>query len=119
MEALLASAARVRDLVPDGANWSSPLAVSLSLVAELHEGRIDTAATNRVRWGTQLVLVATLSHFLELGTEVELLRSGRNVDLTENQVNALWTQGRLASDSLASYVLPLVACGSPNGAGVE
>jgi hypothetical protein len=77
-------------------------------VAELHEDRIDTAAANRVRWGTQSVLVAALSHFPELATELELLRSGRNVDLTENQVNALWTQGRLAFDSLASYVLHFV-----------
>jgi hypothetical protein len=38
---------------------------------------------------------------------------------TEDQVDALWTQARLASDSLASYVLPSVACGSPDGTGVE
>jgi hypothetical protein len=35
------------------------------------------------------VLGAALSHFLELGNELELLGSGRNVDLTEDQVDAL------------------------------
>jgi hypothetical protein len=46
------------------------------MVAESFESRIDTEATNRVRWGTQSALVATLSSFLELKYELELLRSG-------------------------------------------
>jgi hypothetical protein len=60
-------------------------------------------------------LVATLSHFLELGTELELLGSRRNADLTEDQVDAFWILVRAASNSLASHVLPLVARSSPVG----
>jgi hypothetical protein len=71
-----------------------------SLVVELLEGRIDAAAANGVRWGTRLALAATLSHFLELGTELELLGSGCNAVLTKDQVDALWTQARNASDLL-------------------
>jgi hypothetical protein len=39
--------------------------------------------------GTLSMLAAALSHFLELGTEIELLRSERNGDLTEDQVDAV------------------------------
>jgi hypothetical protein len=45
------------------------------------------------------------------GTELELLSSGRNADLTEDQVDTLWTEACPASDSPASYVLPSVARG--------
>jgi hypothetical protein len=38
------------------------------------------------------VLATALSHFLELGAELELLGSRCNVDLTEDHVDALWTQ---------------------------
>jgi hypothetical protein len=65
------------------------------------------------------VLVATLSHFPEFETELELLQSGRNADLTEDQVDALWTQARQASESLASFIPSLVACGSPDSMGEE
>jgi hypothetical protein len=58
----------------------SSLVASLSSVAELIEDCIDPAAANRVCWGTQLALDATLSHFLELGSELELLGSGRNAE---------------------------------------
>jgi hypothetical protein len=68
-------ASRVRDLVLDDANRPSSLTVSLSMVAELLEGRIDTAAANGVCWGTRFVLVAALSHFSELKSELELLGS--------------------------------------------
>jgi hypothetical protein len=68
---------------------SSSLAASLSMVAELLEGRIDTAAANGVRWVTRSALVAALSHFLELKTELELLGSGRSADFTEDRANAL------------------------------
>jgi hypothetical protein len=34
-------------------------------------------------------MVATLSHFLELDSELEILRSGCNADITEDQVDAL------------------------------
>jgi hypothetical protein len=54
----------------------SSLAVSLSMVAELLEGRIDTTVANGVRCGTQSTLVSTLSHFLELKSELEILGSG-------------------------------------------
>jgi hypothetical protein len=53
-------------------------------VVELLEDRIDTATANGVRWGIRSVLVATLSHFLQLGTKLELLGSRRNMDLMED-----------------------------------
>jgi hypothetical protein len=71
-------------------------------------------ATNGVHWVTNLALAATLSHFLELGTELELLGSGRNTNMTERQVDALWTRVHQDSDSLVSFVPPLVAHGSPD-----
>jgi hypothetical protein len=37
------------------------------------------------------VLVAALSHFLELDSELELLGSGCNADLMKDQVDAFWT----------------------------
>jgi hypothetical protein len=67
----------------------SSLAASLSMVAELLEGRIDTMAANGVRWGTQSALVVALSHFPELKSELELLESRRNADLTDDQFDAL------------------------------
>jgi hypothetical protein len=48
--------------------------------------------------GGQLVLTASLSHFLELGPELELLGSEHNADLTEGQLDALWAQTCQASD---------------------
>jgi hypothetical protein len=81
----------------------------------LLERRVDTVATNGVHWGTRSALVATLSHFLKLGTEQELLGSGHNMDLTQGQVDALKIQERPASDLLASHVFPSVAHGSPDG----
>jgi hypothetical protein len=63
------------------------------------------------------VLVAALSHFLELETELELLRSGCNADLTDDQADALWTRVRVASDSLSSHVPPSVARNPPDSAG--
>jgi hypothetical protein len=36
-------------------------------------------------------MVAALSHFLDLKTELELLGSEHNADLTENRADALWT----------------------------
>jgi hypothetical protein len=78
LEALWTSATRVQDLVLRNTNILSSLAVSLYMGAELHEARIDTTATNGVRWGNRSVLVAALSHFLELKTKLELLGSGRS-----------------------------------------
>jgi hypothetical protein len=76
LEALLTSAARVRDQVLGNVDGPSLLATSMSMVAELLEGWIDTVAANGVRCGTQSALVAALSIFLELKTKQELLGSG-------------------------------------------
>jgi hypothetical protein len=65
------------------------LAAVVSSVVKLLEDRIITATTNRVRWGTWSTLAVTLSHFLELWTELELLGSGRNVDLMNDPMDAL------------------------------
>jgi hypothetical protein len=46
------------------------------MVAKLLEGQIDIAAINGVHWGTRSVLVATMSHFPELKSELELLGFG-------------------------------------------
>jgi hypothetical protein len=84
-------AARVWDLVLDNTDKSSSLATSLSTAVELIKGRIDSTTANRVRWGTRSALVATLSHFLEMKSELELLGCGHNADLTEDQADALWS----------------------------
>jgi hypothetical protein len=89
----------------------------MSTVAELLEGRVYAAAANGVRWGSRSALVATVSHFLELKTELELLGSGRSVDLTEDEADTLRIQVRAASDSLASHVRSLVARNPPNVVG--
>jgi hypothetical protein len=68
----------------------SSLAASMSTAAELLEGWIDAVGANGVRWGARSALVATVSHFPELKTELEVLRSERNVDLTEDDSDALW-----------------------------
>jgi hypothetical protein len=65
------------------------------------------------------MLAAALSHFLELETELELLGSRCNADLNEDQVDALWTQARHASESLTSSIPPSVVRGSPYGVGEE
>jgi hypothetical protein len=48
-------------------------------------------ATNGVCWVPRSMLVGALSHILELETELELLGSGHNVYLTEDQLDAHWT----------------------------
>jgi hypothetical protein len=62
-----------------------------------------------------LALVAALLHFLELEPELELLGSGHNVNLTEDQADAHWAQVRAASDWLALHVPPSVAHSPPDG----
>jgi hypothetical protein len=52
---------------------SSSLAASMSMIVELLEGWIDATAANGVRWGSHSALVATVSHFPELKTELEVL----------------------------------------------
>jgi hypothetical protein len=48
LEALQSSTAQVRDLVLESADVPSSLVASLSSTVELLDGRIDTAAANRV-----------------------------------------------------------------------
>jgi hypothetical protein len=64
-----------------------------------------------------MALIATLSHFLELEAELEFLRYGHDAVLMEGQVDALWILPCLASDLLASHVLPSVAQEPPDGMG--
>jgi hypothetical protein len=63
------------------------------------------------------VLVATLSHFPKLKTELGLLRSGHNAKLVEDEVDALWAWVNAASDSLALNIPSTIAHGSPNDMG--
>jgi hypothetical protein len=63
LEALWTLAVRVRDLVLDRADG------------------LDATVANRVHWGTQSALVAALSHFPELETDLELLGSRCNTDM--------------------------------------
>jgi hypothetical protein len=114
LEALQTLAARIQDLVLGDVDILSLLAASLSMVVEMLEAQIDIAGANGVRYGTRSALVATLSHFLELQTELELLRSGRIVDLTEDQADALSPLMSAASDSLASLIPSSVARDPPN-----
>jgi hypothetical protein len=117
LEALWTSATRVWDLVLSNANGLSSLAASMSIATELLEGQIDGATTNKVRWGSRSVLVATVSHLPELETELEELWSGRSEDLTEEEVDAFWTRVCLASDLLGSHVPSLVTLNLPDGVG--
>jgi hypothetical protein len=64
LEALLTAVARVRDLVLDNTDGLSSMAAFVSAVVELLKGRINTAATNGVRWGSHSALVAIVPHFL-------------------------------------------------------
>jgi hypothetical protein len=56
--------------------------------------------------------VATISHFLELDTDLEALRSGRIAGLIEDEIDALWSQVCVAVDSLVTL---LTAWGSSGG----
>jgi hypothetical protein len=89
LEALQSFAARVHDIVLESPDETSSLAMSLSSAVEQIKDCIVAMATNGVCWGTRSMLVATLSHFPELGTKLELLGSGCSVDLMEGQVDAL------------------------------
>jgi hypothetical protein len=75
--------------VLDNVDGPSSLAASMSTAVELLEGWNDAAATNGVHWGSRSVLVAAVSHFLELKTKLELLGSRCNADLTEDKADAL------------------------------
>jgi hypothetical protein len=82
---------------------SSSLPACLAMVVEQVENQINTAAANGVRWWTRSALVAILSHFPELEPELDLLGSGRDAKLSDDQVGAPWV---LVSDSKMSPDLP-------------
>jgi hypothetical protein len=48
------------------------------------------------------VLVAILSHYPKLEPELELIGSGRDADLSDDRVDALWPLVSVGSDSLVS-----------------
>jgi hypothetical protein len=84
LEALQTLVARVWDLVLHNTDGPSSLATSLSMTQELLKGHVSATTTNGICWGIQSALVTALLHFSEL----ELLGSGCNTDLTEDQVDA-------------------------------
>jgi hypothetical protein len=88
------------------AGGSSLLATSMSM-----------AATNGVCWGYRSALVSVVSHFLELDADLEVHVYERNVGLTEDKVDALWSRVRAVTISLASHVPPSVARNPPDSAG--
>jgi hypothetical protein len=91
------------------------------MVVELLEGRVDTVATNGIRWGTWPALVVTLSHFPKLEPELELLRFEHNTDLKKDLADALeawcvWPQTRwLRTFLLRLLTALLMAQGSSSG----
>jgi hypothetical protein len=88
------------------------------MAAELLDDRIDAVAANGVYWGNRSALVAAMSHFPELKIDLDVLGSGCNADLTEDEVDALWTRVCAASDLLVSYVPSSVARNPPDDTGV-
>jgi hypothetical protein len=114
LEALQSSTTRVWGLVLGDADGSSTQVTSMSMVAELLEGQIDTAVANGVRWGSSSTLVAAVSHFSELNVDLEVLKSGCSTGLTEDEVDALWSQVRTTADSLASHIPSSVAHNPPD-----
>jgi hypothetical protein len=64
----------------------------MSTVMEQLEGRIDTTVDIGVHCGSRPMLVAAVSHFAKLDADLEVLGSGPNMRLTEDEVNALWSQ---------------------------
>jgi hypothetical protein len=68
-----------------------PLAVALSPSPVLAEGHVNAAAINGVQWGPRLALTVVLSHFSKLESELELLGSRYNADLTNDKMETLWT----------------------------
>jgi hypothetical protein len=72
-----------------------------------------------VRRGAWLALTTILSHFPELEVKLDLLGCGYDVDLSCDEMEALWTQTRGASESLSSWVPSLVTRSPPEDAGEE
>jgi hypothetical protein len=96
-------------LVLGSTGGPSSLVTSISAAAELLEDQIDATATNRVRWGSRFMLVASMLH-------LEVLRSGRSTGLVEGKVDALWSRVSAALDSLALHISSSVACNPPDSA---
>jgi hypothetical protein len=109
LEDLWSLAVRVQDLVLDDVGGSSLMAASMSAVMEHLEGWIDVVAANGVRWGSCSTLVATVSHFPELDTDLEVLGSRHDAGLIEDDVNALCSWVCATADSLASHIPSSVA----------
>jgi hypothetical protein len=65
------------------------------------------------------MLVAFVSHFSELKTELEEFESRRSMDLTKDEPDALWIWVRMASNLLASHAHSLVARNPPDGVGIS
>jgi hypothetical protein len=97
-----------------GAGISSSLVVSLAMVMEEVGNRIYTVTANGVRWGTRSMLVAVLSHFPKQEPELELLGSGRDANLSDDQADALLPLVSLASDLLTSLIPSSLARGLPD-----
>jgi hypothetical protein len=114
LEALWTSIMFVQDLVLGSAIKSSSLVASLAMVAEEVENRINTMTANGVWWGTRYALVAVMSHFPELEPKLELLGYGRDADLSDDQVDAIWPLVSIASDLLVSLIPSLLARGPPD-----
>jgi hypothetical protein len=58
-----------------------------------------------------------VAHFPELDANLEVLESGHNAGLIENEVDALYSRVRVATDSLVSHVPPSVAHSPLDSAG--
>jgi hypothetical protein len=116
LEDLRSSATRVRDLVLGDVSRSSLMGESMSAVMEQLEGQIDGVLANGVHWGSHSALVAMVSHFTELDADLEVLGSGCNAGLIEDEVNDLWSRVCAAADLLALHVPSLVACNPPDSA---
>jgi hypothetical protein len=102
-----------------GSNETYSLAALLSSTADLIGGHVDDVAANGVHSGAWMVLITALSHFPKLVTELDRLGSRHNTNLTEGQLDALWTQKRWASESLVLSIPPSVSCDSPEDTGEE
>jgi hypothetical protein len=104
------------DSVLGDTGGSSSLAASLAEAAEEVENQINTADANGVQWGTRSALVAILLHFRELEPKLELLGSGRDAYLIEDQADALWPLVSTASNSLASLIPSSLSRNPPDDA---
>jgi prophage DNA circulation protein len=111
LEGFWSSATQVQNMVLGGPTGMSSLVASLSSAAELIKGCINIVAANLVHWGTGSVLASTLSHFLQLETELELLGRRHKADLMKDQVDALWTKTHRALESLVSCIILMIAHG--------